>query len=497
MNIRSVFEGWRTHAGLRRRTMTYFALGGLLVSVVLATATYVIAREYLIHLRERSALRQAYADARFVRDGLLSPDASPTQVIGDISLPAGSRILIRASGRWYSSELEGRPSNLPTPLTSTVDNGSPGLVWAELDGREAVVVGLPLPAVRAQYYEVLPVVELQRTLGILRGVLIGVGVVTAFAAAVLGRSAAAWVMRPLDQVATAASAIAAGKINTRVAGTADPDLVAIVGSFNTMVDALANRIERETRFTADVSHELRSPLTALVTGVELLAAHRNDLPERSRNALDVVTRELDRFRRTLEDLLQLARLDADNPTDAGDRTETDLRELVRHVLHDHGREHDVAGEPATGATTHPVVVRVNRRQVERALLNLIDNADRYGGGLRAVDVETDGTSAYLFVDDHGPGVPTDQRDHIFARFARGAAPRGSGLGTGLGLSIVAETMRQHGGTAWCTDRPGGLGARFVIRLPLMPDGPAYDEEDDAAAAVVEPRPVTGPTAGPI
>jgi signal transduction histidine kinase len=474
--------------------MTYFALGGLLVSVVLATATYVIAREYLIDLRERSALRQAYADARFVRDGLLTPESSATEVIGDISLPAGSRVLIRASGRWYSSELQGRPKDLPTSLVSTVEKGAPGLTWARQDGDEAVIVGVPLVAVDAQYYEVSPVVELERTLGILRGVLIVVGAVTAVAAAVLGRSAAARVMRPLDQVATAASAIAAGKIDTRVVGTTDPDLVAIVGSFNTMVDALANRIERETRFTADVSHELRSPLTALVTGVELLAAHRKALPQRPREALDVVIRELDRFRRTLEDLLQLARLDADEATETGDRTETDLRELVRHVLHDHGLERDATREAAkNSAAPHPVV-RVNRRQVERALLNLIDNADRYGAGLRGVDVETDGKSAYVFVDDHGPGVPTDQRERIFARFARGAAPRGSGLGTGLGLSIVAETVRQHGGAAWCTDRPGGSGARFVIRLPLMVNRPRHADDDVAAA---EPDAVAGSTVGPM
>jgi signal transduction histidine kinase len=344
-----------------------------------------------------------------------------------------------------------------------------------------------LPTVNAQYYEVASIVELERTLGILRRVLIAVGACTAVAGAVLGRSAADRVMRPLDQVATAASAIAAGKIDTRVTGTTDPDLVAIVGSFNTMVDALASRIERETRFTADVSHELRSPLTALVTGVELLAAHRGDLPERSRGALDIVARELDRFQRTLEDLLQLARLDADNPVEPGDRTETDLRELVRHMLHDHGRDRVATAETVlTDPHAAPVVVRVNRRQVERALLNLIDNADRHGGGLRRIDVETDGTAAYVSVHDQGAGVPLDQRERIFARFARGAAPRGSGSGTGLGLSIVAETLRQHGGVAWCTDRPDEPGACFVIQLPLISNEPADQDTD----VVAEDIPVT-------
>src|SRR5689334_12948935 len=186
MNLRSALSYRRPHPGLRRRTTTYFALGGLLVSVVLATATYVIAREYLIHLRERSALRQAYADARFVRDGLLAPGASPTEVIGDISLPVGSPVLVHASGHWYTSELGSSPSDVPATLVSTVEKGSPGLTWAQIHGDTAIFVGVPLPAANAQYYEVASVVELERTLGILRDVLIAVGAITAVAAAVLG-----------------------------------------------------------------------------------------------------------------------------------------------------------------------------------------------------------------------------------------------------------------------------------------------------------------------
>lgn len=464
-------------AALRWRITATFALGGLVVSVLLAVSTHVIARSYLTSQREDSAIRQAYADASFIRDGLLTGGSSAGEVISNVSPRSGSRVLIQTHGMWYATEL-GERNDVPAELVAEVENGRPGLAWTTTAAGPAIAVGTPLPAVDARFYEVSSVEELDRTLAVLRTVLIIVGAATAVGAAVLGRYAARRVVRPLDEVTAAATAIASGRMDTRLSPTDDPDLVAIVASFNTMVDALAQRIEREARFTADVSHELRSPLTTLVTGVEVLNARRDDLPERSRQALDLVTRDLERFRRTLEDLLQLARLDAGQDSDAAARTETDLGELVRHVLCDSGHDPDrFLTDPAGGHAIDPTIghaparisaiVRVDRRQVERAVNNLIENADRHGGGLHAVTLATSESSAFVMVDDRGPGVSLEDRERVFARFARGAASRASKAGTGLGLSLVAETINRHDGAVWCTDRPGGPGARFVIRIPLI------------------------------
>jgi two-component system sensor histidine kinase MtrB len=105
---------------------------------------------------------------------------------------------------------------------------------------------------------------------------------------------------------------------------------------------------------------------------------------------------------------------------------------------------------------------VDRRRVEQALGNLIDNANRYGGGPVAVRVGP----GFLEVDDAGPGVAEKDRASIFDRFVRGPAAhtRGNSDGTGLGLAIVTEHAAAHGGTATVSDRPGG-GARFRIDLP--------------------------------
>ena len=93
---------------------------------------------------------------------------------------------------------------------------------------------------------------------------------TTVGGAAIGRSASARVVAPLDDVATAAASIAAGEMTTRLEPTADPDLAVIVGSFNTMVQALDERIQRDARFAADVAHELRSPVTTLMTSISLL-----------------------------------------------------------------------------------------------------------------------------------------------------------------------------------------------------------------------------------
>jgi two-component system, OmpR family, sensor histidine kinase MtrB len=266
-------------------------------------------------------------------------------------------------------------------------------------------------------------------------------------------------VQPLEQVAGAATRIAGGELTTRLPATDDPDLVAIVAGFNSMVDALAARIERDARFVGDVSHELRSPLTTLVTSVEVLAARREDLSERAQQALCLVESELDRFRRTLDDLLQLARLEGSDPLAAAGPVS--MTALVRELLAD-GAHPDV---PLRAGADEETTVHGDKSSLERAVRNLLDNAERHAGGARAVSVERRVGAVVVTVEDTGPGVPAEDRERIFERFARGPrAARRSLPGAGLGLAIVAETAERHGGAAWCTDAPCG-GARFSLSLP--------------------------------
>lgn len=426
----------------------------------MAVGTFVAARSYLVEQRERSASQQAFANASYVRDGLLTAGARVSDVIGTVSPPAESAILVRRGDRWFSSSLDVGQADLPTPVQRAVADGHAALGWNDTPDGRAVVVGVPLPAVDAQYYQQAVTTELTATLDTLRVVLGIVALLTALAGAVLGRWAARRVISPLDDVADAAAKIASGSLTTRLDSTDDPDLATIVASFNSMVDAVNERIARDARFAADVSHELRSPLTALVTSVDVLERRRAGLSPPAQQALDLIHRDLDRFQRALQDLLDLGRMEAGASTLV--LVEVDVRDLVLHATEAVGVEPHLVTMPEVGAR-----VRVDKAAMHRALVNLLENAALHGGGVSAVGLEVRGDRALVTVDDEGPGVPPGDRTRIFERFVRGGS-RGSLPGTGLGLSLVAETARVHGGAVWCADGSGGAGARFCVELPAVP-----------------------------
>ena len=138
-------------------------------------------------------------------------------------------------------------------------------------------------------------------------------------------------------------------------------------------------------------------------------------------------------------------------------------ELAAHALRSAG----AAGVPIDmDPSVSGLVIRVDKRRMERVIVNLVENAQTHGGGIVRVAIEADGSRLRLAVEDRGPGVPPDDRERIFEPFVRGRAAgrRGSADGTGLGLALVAEHVRILGGRVWAQDRPGG-GARFVVELP--------------------------------
>jgi two-component system sensor histidine kinase MtrB len=444
--------------GLRARIVLGFAAGALLVSAVLVGTTFALARGYLLAQREHSLTRQAFADANVARSRLSSAGADLSAILGDLVPSSGADIVVHRGSSWYASGLDVGAHDLPRPLQGVVRSGSAGTMRTTAHGEPRLVVGVPVPAAGIDFYEISPLVELRASLRTLATVLAaGAGAATA-AGAAFGGWASRRAVRPLEQVADVATSIAAGDLGTRLPPTRDPDLVAIVGSFNSMVDALAARIARDARFVGDVSHELRSPLTTLVTSVEVLGTRRHELSERSRQALGLVEHELTRFRRTVDDLLELARLDSDADTEPA--APVSLSALARETLA--LRDDDPVLRADEDDRT---LVRLDKGRLERALRNLVDNAERHGGGVRAVSVERSGDSVMVSVDDAGPGVPAEDRERVFERFARGSgAARRSLPGAGLGLAIVAETIAQAGGAAWCTASAFG-GARFSLSLP--------------------------------
>jgi signal transduction histidine kinase len=442
--------------GLRGRIATTFGAGALLIAGLLAVSTFEFSRAYLFHQRESTVVRQASLDAVYVSDQMDSADADIPAILTAAGPPTSGAIIIEQAGAWYSSELGLGPEVIPRSLTDHVHAGNPARILITLHGMPTVIVGIPLPRPGADFYRVVPLRELKETIRILQLVLATGAIAAAAGGIALGSWASRRVVAPLNLVAATAAQIAGGMLDSRLPPTNDPDLATIVGSFNAMVETLRRRIERDSRFVADVTHELRSPLTTLVAAVDVLERRRDDLPERSRTALDLVSAELDRFEQMMDSLLTLARTEAG--LDPGRMHPVAVVELVAHAL-------ARAGLPA--ALLHvegDPVVNGDKALLERAFFNLFDNAQRHGHGLSAVRIQQADEHVVVLIDDHGPGVPPAERERIFERFATNRAARGSSSGTGLGLALVAECVAAHGGSVWCTDHDG-RGARFVVRLP--------------------------------
>ena len=446
-----------TRLGVRARVTAVFALGAFVLSAALSGAAYQVTRQSLLLERERALQRSAYFDAVEVRRGLRAESAVASEVLRNLDTGDARRPLLRRNGEWASRTADvGITDAIPVSLQRTVTAGTPAVQLVELAGQPAYVVGIPLDDLQAGYFEVTTLEELERTFNVLATVLGLAALGTTLAGAALGSYASRRALGPLTDVAQAADGIASGDLGTRMARDTDPDLDRLALAFNRMVDEVQARAAADRRFAADVSHELRSPLQTLSAATSVLVRRREGLDERTGAAVDLLDDEITRFEQLVTDLLQLAR--SDRPAD---RRPTDVVALVHSVVTQRGLPADLV--EVTGDDSSALL---DPRRLEQVLTNLLDNADRHGGGAVRVGVCTDAGTVRIEVDDEGPGVPPDERGLVFDRFARGraASARGGTDGTGLGLALVTQHVTAHRGSIEVLDRPGG-GARFVVLLP--------------------------------
>ncbi|MFE0439467.1 sensor histidine kinase [Streptomyces nigra] len=256
-------------------------------------------------------------------------------------------------------------------------------------------------------------------------------------------------LSPVEGIRREMAAITASEdLARRVPVPATHDEVARLAlTTNETLAALESSVERQRRFVADASHELRSPIASLRTQLEVGAAHPELLD------LDGAVTDTVRLQTLAADLLLLARLDAgERPGDA----RFDLGALAR--------EH-AEGRAGVTVTADEVPVAGSRAQVGRVLTNLLDNARRHARSAVTVGVRAEGEWAVVAVADDGDGVPEADRERIFERFVRldEARSRDDG-GAGLGLAIARDVAVRHGGTLTVGRAPAG-GALFELRLP--------------------------------
>lgn len=445
---------------LRARATAAFAIGALVLSLALSALTYGLVRQYLLDQRESAALAQVFANANLVRDGLRVEDPDVRALLGSLVGTTDSQPVLRVGDVWFARSVNVGEGDLPGSLRATVLDGGASRQRFETGGTPYLGVGVAIPETEAAYFEAFPLDELDETLDSLRTALLIAASVTTVSGAALGWYASRRVLRPLRDVADAASRIGEGDLSARLDEPGDADLDPLVRSFNGMASSLEDRVERDARFASDVSHELRSPLTAMRAAVDVVDARRDELPDRVRIALGVLRSQVLRFERMVLDLLEISRIDAG--VERVDLEPVPVDAFVTRVARGLGAA-DEALEVAPSARGS--VALMDQRRMERVLANLVENAEQHGGGVSRVAVDRMDGNVRVLVDDSGPGVPEEERERIFDRYARGSGARQQ-VGTGLGLALVAEHVRLQGGTVHVEDAPRG-GARFVVELPVV------------------------------
>lgn len=445
---------------VRTRVVAALALGSVAISALIAIATWNLTTGYMLQQREASVLRQATVNARLVEEALVRDPRGLGSLLTGLAASPEAAILVRYQGVWRTGGTqvdELGPPDVPAELLAAVERGETARQRVRIDGSPEIVVTLPLTAAHADYVEIFPLRELERTFRFISLLLLAGVLASGLLGASLGVWASRRALRPLTELTGAAARVARGDLGARLPVRDDPDLRPLALAFNETAATLQARAARDARFASDVSHELRSPVTTMVTAMEVLRRRRDEMSAAARNAVDLLDTDLRRFRRLVEDLLEISRVDQGAVTLTAEPL--DLAALVRNVV---ARVRPGLDVEADG----PLPVRGDRRRLERVVENLAGNAERHGRGLVRVAVCGRPGSARIEVDDAGPGVPAGDRERVFERFARvtGRDRHLDDTGSGLGLALVAQHVSLHGGRVTVEDRPGG-GARFVVELP--------------------------------
>jgi signal transduction histidine kinase len=282
-----------------------------------------------------------------------------------------------------------------------------------------------------------------------------------YPALVLLLAALAWrvvgaALRPVEGLRAGAESITgAGRADRLPVPASADEIHRLAVTLNGMLDRLAAARARQRAFVADAAHELRSPLAAMRTELEVAQRHgiTGDL------AADLLA-DVERLGRLVDDLLLLARTDDAAPTEPAESAPVELGALLAEVC----ERCRGARVPVTVSGDGPLWTNGDRDTLLRVLTNLVDNSVRHAATRVVLTGYQEAGEAVLEVIDDGPGIPVADRERVFDRFTRldDARARDDG-GAGLGLAIVRELVRRHGGAVYLEDAKPGV--RAVVRLP--------------------------------
>lgn len=352
----------------------------------------------------------------------------------------------------------GGADSTPLPVTDATLAVAAGsrdafLADVDVDGVHLRVLTTPLRGAALQVAR--PLDEVDQVLSELRTGLVVIGSAGIALAVALGLIVAGTAVRPLRRLSHTAGEIAeTGDLSRRVGLQGDDELARLARRFDEMLVALEESQGAQRRLVADASHEFRTPIAVVRTNIDLLARHGELSPDDRAKALAVAREQLEELSLLVTDIVELARAGTETPpamepirlddivVDAVERTRR-VSPSIRFVVE--AEESVIDGDSA---------------RIHRAVTNLLQNAVKWSPDLGVVEVGVRG--AEVTVRDHGPGVAAADRPHVFDRFYRADAARGT-PGTGLGLAIVRQVVELHGGSATVDEAEGG-GALFRVRF---------------------------------
>jgi len=468
-----------TPGRLRLRLTIAFILVAGLSAAALAAGSYLVVREN----RLADSVERALDQSRFnlVLAGEVVGEGGIRGVVEALQRRGEFTTVASSGGDAFSSSLSIGQGDVPGELAGLVARGDLGHQRVTLRGAPYLVAGGRVPESELDVYFFFDEQELQDELDQLRTILlVGVALV-ALLAGIVGWILARRTLAPVARASEAARSLAEGLLETRIPVERADEFGAWAASFNEMADALQGKIvalsqaqSRERRFTSDVAHELRTPVTALVAEASLLAEQLESLPPDARRPAELLVADVGRLRVLVADLMEISRLDAG--AEPARLEPVDLGALVSAVIRDRGADGQIRVDE------EPVILESDRRRLERILGNLVGNALEHGGGEAAIRIVAKDGSAVVEVSDRGPGIPAEHLPHVFERFYK-ADPSRTSAGSGLGLAIARENARLLGGDLEAASEDG-QGTRFTLRLPVTRSlhaghGPDERPDDDA------------------
>ena len=463
----------------RRLAISYVVVAGISAGA-LALGAAVTVHSYRTSTFHERARQQVRDDVRLLAAG--APPAVVAGRLADAEEPGGPGVIVVTGGEVLPSVDAVDLGDVPPDVRAGVAEAPGTLVEGstELRGGAALVIGTVDEESGAEAYFFFPREELDRSTRELRFTL-GIGWVVVMAVSgVAGAVIARRSLRPVRNAADAARSVAEGLLDTRLPVRSGDEFGEWAASFNEMVAALEEKIralaearDREQRFAADIAHDLRTPIAAVLTAASHLAEHSQAPPERVEEIAQIVTASARRLDRLTSELLELHRLEAGH--EVLHVEEIDVVTAVGQAVRAHGWGETVAVK-AHGA----LVIATDRRRLDRIVVNLISNALQHGGTHVAVIVARREFGASVTVSDDGPGIPAAARERIFDRHFKVSEHRtadrsGTTGGSGLGLSIAHESAQVLGGRLE-VESAEGRGTTFTLWLPPAP--PCSRERSD-------------------